>query len=54
MSRNTINSSIKGKAYEYACVLSLVKIVSPIRKIELTQNESLNIAKRYFEEVISS
>ena len=50
---DTRNSSIKGKAYEYACVLALQKIVSPIRSIELEQNESLRIARSRYEDDIS-
>lgn len=51
---NTRNSSIKGKAYEYACVLALQEIITPIRSIELEQNESLRIAKSRYENDIAS
>lgn len=51
---NTRNSSIKGKAYEYACVLALQEIIAPIRSIELEQNESLRIAKSRYENDIAS
>ena len=44
----TINSSVKGKAYEYANVLALQEIVSPIRPIEVVENSSLSIAKQRF------
>lgn len=50
---DTRNSSIKGKAYEYACVLALQTIVSPVRDIEIEQNESLRIAKSRYENDIS-
>lgn len=50
---NASNSSIKGKAYEYACVLALKELVSPIREIEITKNESLVIAKSRYENDIS-
>jgi hypothetical protein len=50
---NTKNSSIKGKAYEYACVLAIQKIVSPIREIELEQNDSLKIAKSRYKNDIT-
>lgn len=50
---DTRNSSIKGKAYEYACVLALQMIVSPVRDIEIEQNESLRIAKSRYENDIS-
>jgi hypothetical protein len=46
---DTTNSSIKGKAYEYACVLALQEIVSPIREIELEENGSLAIARSRYE-----
>jgi hypothetical protein len=50
---DTSNSSIKGKAYEYACILALKKLVAPIRKIEIIENESLTIAKSRYENDIS-
>mgnify|MGYP000158346522 FL=1 len=50
---DTRNSSIKGKAYEYACVLALQAIVSPVRRVEIEQNESLRIAKSRYENDIS-
>ena len=50
---DTRNSSIKGKAYEYACVLALQEIITPIRKIELAQNESLHIARSRYKDDIS-
>lgn len=50
---NTSNSSIKGKAYEYASILALKKLISPIRKIEIIKNESFNIAKSRYEKDIS-
>ncbi|MBO7054332.1 MAG: HaeIII family restriction endonuclease [Bacteroidales bacterium] len=49
----TINSTIKGKAYEYACVVALDKIVSKYRKIAIENNESLKIAKDRFEQITS-
>jgi len=49
--KSTINSTIKGKAYEYACILSLINIVSPIRMIEVIENESLRIAKMRFGQI---
>jgi hypothetical protein len=50
---DTTNSTIKGKAYEYACVLALREIVSPIREIEIVENESLQIAKARYENDIT-
>ena len=49
----TINSTIKGKAYEYACVVALDKIVSNYRKIVIEDNESLKIAKDRFQQITS-
>lgn len=51
---DTTNSSIKGKAYEYACILALKEIVTPIREIEIINNESFKIAKSRYENDISS
>jgi len=50
---DTSNSSIKGKAYEYACVHALQELVSPTREIEIVKNESLSIAKSRYENDIS-
>lgn len=50
---DTKNSSNKGKAYEYACILAFGKIVSSIREIEIVKNESLLIAKSRYENDIS-
>ncbi|MFI3285032.1 MAG: HaeIII family restriction endonuclease [Rikenellaceae bacterium] len=48
---DTKNSSIYGKAYEYACVLSALKEVSRHRDVEIIENESLKIAKQCFNEI---
>jgi hypothetical protein len=53
MTTSTIQSTIKGKAYEYACIIALKEIVSPIRPIEIIGNESLTIAKTRYENDIS-
>jgi hypothetical protein len=50
---NTINSTIYGKAYEYACVLAFLNIVSKYRDVEVIKNESLLIAKKRYEQDIS-
>lgn len=48
----TINSTIKGKAYEYACILALKQLVENIRPIKIIENSSLEIAKkRYLEDI---
>ena len=53
MTTSTIQSTIKGKAYEYACVLALREIVSSIRPIKIIENNSLEIAKSRYENDIS-
>jgi hypothetical protein len=50
---DTSNSSVKGKAYEYACILALQELVSPIRGIEIIENKSLSIAKLRYENDIT-
>jgi len=48
----TINSTIKGKAYEYASVLALTELVRLKRPVEIVENTSLTIAKaRYFNDI---
>ena len=42
------NSSIYGKAYEYACILALIDKVSCIRGIEIEENDSVSIARQRF------
>ncbi|GMO65991.1 MAG: hypothetical protein Ta2A_13910 [Treponemataceae bacterium] len=54
MSISTINSTINGKAYEYACILALQKIVASIRTLRIESNESLNIAKSRYKNDISA
>jgi hypothetical protein len=54
MIRNTINSTINGKAYEYACILALKNIVSPVRSLRIEKNESLDIAKSRYSNDIST
>jgi len=49
MSKTTINSTIKGKAYEYACVLVLDFILKNNRKLEIIENTSFIIAKERYE-----
>lgn len=50
---STINSTIKGKAYEYACILAFEEIVGPIRNIEVIKNDSLTIARSRYENDIT-
>lgn len=42
------NSSIYGKAYEYACILALIDKVSCFRGIEIEENDSVSIARQRF------
>lgn len=52
MTRSTINSTIKGKAYEYASVLAFLEIVSPLRPVSLVESSSLVIARdRYLNDI---
>lgn len=46
---NTVNSTIYGKAYEYACLLAIENIVSSIRTVKVEENDSVRIAKSRFE-----
>ena len=45
---DTSNSSIYGKAYEYACILALTDKVRSIREIEIEENDSVSIARQRF------
>lgn len=47
------NSTIYGKAYEYACILSLMDFVEKFRRVKLVNNSSLDIAKDRFENDLS-
>jgi hypothetical protein len=51
--RSTVNSTIKGKAYEYAAVVAFVNQVSPIRPVNLIENSSLEIARSRFQNDVS-
>lgn len=48
---DTSNSSIYGKAYEYACILALIDKVSCIRAIEIEENESVSIARHRYNSI---
>ena len=41
--RSTINSTIKGKAYEYACLTALVEMVQLIRPVEIVEKKNVMI-----------
>lgn len=50
--RTTINSTIRGKAYEYASVIALKELVELIRPVEVMDNSSLIIARdRYLNDI---
>lgn len=50
---NTINSTIYGKAYEYACILAIKAFVAKYRNIKIENNESFIIAKERYQKEIS-
>ena len=50
----TNHSTINGKAYEYACVLSIQDIVSKYRKIKIVENSSMKIARERFNSISES
>lgn len=49
MSKSTEQSTIMGKAYEFACLCAIENIVSLKRPVEIVKNSSYEIAKKYFE-----
>lgn len=51
MIKNTSQSSTKGKAYEYACVLAVCEALQGIRSFEIIQNRSLDIARKRYAEI---
>ena len=51
--RSTVNSTIMGKAYEYAAVLAFLNRVSPIRPVTVVENSSLEIARSRYQNDIS-
>lgn len=51
--RSTVNSTIMGKAYEYAAVVAFMNRVSPIRPVTLIENSSLEIARTRYQNDIS-
>ncbi|MGN0213545.1 MAG: HaeIII family restriction endonuclease [Muribaculaceae bacterium] len=48
---DTSNSSIYGKAYEYACILALIDKVRSIREIEIEENDSVSIARQRYNSI---
>ncbi|MCL2805299.1 MAG: HaeIII family restriction endonuclease, partial [Treponema sp.] len=51
MSKSTIKSTVMGKAYEYACIIAIEKLLRKIRPLEIVKNSSLNIARDRYNEV---
>lgn len=52
MSKSTEQSTIMGKAYEFACLCAIENIVSLKRPVEIVKNSSYEIAKKYFESTL--
>tara|TARA_Y100001949_G_scaffold172142_1_gene175692 strand:+ start:7961 stop:8941 length:981 start_codon:yes stop_codon:yes gene_type:complete len=44
-----LNQTVQGKAYEYACVQSIVELVSGIRNVRIIHNSSLVVARQAWE-----
>lgn len=51
MTNSTINSTIFGKAYEYACILAISDLLNSVRPFEIIKNKSLEIAELRFTEI---
>ena len=49
---NTKNSTIYGKAYEYACLMALKEQLIARRPVHIEDNSTLAIARTYYEEEI--
>ena len=47
----TDNSTVNGKAYEYACVISFQEIVSKYRNVRIIENSSMKIARERFDSI---
>lgn len=47
----TNNSTTNGKAYEYACILSIKEIVSKYRNVKIVENSSMNIARERYNTI---
>lgn len=48
---DTSNSSIYGKAYEYACILAIIEKFSNIREVEIIENDSISIARQRYNSI---
>jgi len=51
MPKSTIKSTIMGKAYEYACIIAIEKLLKKIRPLDIIKNSSLKIALDRYNEV---
>lgn len=47
----TNNSTTNGKAYEYACILSIKEIVSKYRNVKIVENSSMSIARERYNTI---
>ena len=47
----TNNSTTNGKAYEYACILSIKEIVSKYRNVKIIENSSMSIARERYNTI---
>lgn len=47
----TNNSTTNGKAYEYACILSIKEIVSKYRNVKIVENPSMSIARERYNTI---
>ncbi|MDR0300748.1 MAG: HaeIII family restriction endonuclease [Treponema sp.] len=54
MAKSAINSTIMGKAYEFACIKALEKLLKNVRPIEIVDNNSLRIANERYNEISES
>ena len=51
MANSTINSTIMGKAYEYACILAIKELLINVRPVEIVCDKSLCIAKERYSKI---
>jgi hypothetical protein len=51
MPSTSINPTVMGKAYEYACVKALKELLESIRPIEIIENSSLTVAHDRYNEI---
>ena len=51
MPRTNINPTVMGKAYEFACVKALKKLVESVRPIEIIENSSFTVAQDRYNEI---